>query len=104
LEYADGIPIRTRASFRAYGSFADSFSDYVNFLKSNPRYRDALAQADNPTAFANALQRAGYATDPAYAQKITAIVNGDTLHAALTPLQHSAELAQLKQADGLPLS
>ncbi|MHB8472770.1 MAG: flagellar assembly peptidoglycan hydrolase FlgJ [Gammaproteobacteria bacterium] len=104
LEYADGIAVRTRASFRAYGSFADSFNDYVDFLKSNPRYREALAQADNPAAFANALQRAGYATDPAYAQKITAIVNGDTLQTALTPLRQSAELAQLKQADGLPLS
>lgn len=104
LEYADGIAVRTRASFRAYGSFADSFNDYVDFLKSNPRYRDALAQADNPAAFADALQRAGYATDPAYAQKITAIVNGDTMQTALTPLRESAQLAQLKQADGLPLS
>lgn len=104
LEYSDGVAVRTRASFRAYGSFADSFNDYVDFLKRNPRYRDALAQADDPAAFANALQRAGYATDPAYAQKITGIVNGDTLQAALSPLRASAELAQLKQADGLPLS
>ena len=104
LEYSDGIPVRTRASFRAYGSFADSFSDYVDFLKSNPRYRQALAQVDDPQRFAGALQNAGYATDPAYARKISAIVNGDTLQSALAPVQAPANIAQVKPPSGWPLS
>lgn len=104
LEYANGIPVRTRATFRAYGSFADSFSDYVDFLKSNPRYRDALAQAGNPNAFTSALQQAGYATDPSYARKINAIVNGDTLQGAVTQIKQQSEIAQLKQSGSWPLS
>ena len=104
LEYANGIPIRTRATFRAYGSFADSFSDYVDFLKSNPRYREALAQAGNPNAFTTALQQAGYATDPSYARKIHAIVNGDTLQDAVTQIKQQADIAQLKQPGNWPLT
>lgn len=104
LEYTNGIPVRTRATFRAYGSFADSFSDYVDFLKSNPRYRDALAQAGNTNSFTSALQQAGYATDPSYAQKINAIVNGDTLQGAVIQLKQQAEIAQLKQPGNWPLS
>ena len=104
LEYDNGIPVRTRAAFRSYGSYADSFSDYVDFLKSNPRYRQALAQAGNPQQFASALQNAGYATDPAYAQKISAIVNGDTLQGALAPLQQAAAITQIKLSDAGPLS
>jgi len=104
LEYENGYPIRTRATFRAYGSFADSFSDYVDFLKNNPRYRDALAQAGNPNAFTTALQQAGYATDPSYAQKINAIVTGDTLQGAVTRIRQQAEIAQLKQPGSWPLS
>ncbi len=104
LEYADGVPVRTRATFRAYSSFADSFSDYVDFLKNNPRYRNALAQADNPNGFASALQQAGYATDPSYARKINAIVNGDTLQGAVTQIKEQADIAQLKQSGTWPLS
>ncbi len=104
LEYSNGIPTRTSATFRAYGSMADSFSDYVNFLKSNPRYRNALAQAGNPQAFTTALQQAGYATDPSYAQKINAIVNGDTLQGAVSQIKQQADIAQLKQPGNTPLS
>jgi flagellar protein FlgJ len=104
LEYSNGIAVRTRASFRSYGSFADSFSDYVDFLKSNPRYSQALAQAGDPQRFASALQNAGYATDPAYARKISAIVNGDTLHGALAPVQGQTDIAEVKPSNGWPLS
>jgi flagellar protein FlgJ len=33
--------------------------------------------------FAKGLQRAGYATDPAYADKLNRIINGPTLRMAL---------------------
>jgi flagellar protein FlgJ len=73
LEYRDGVMRQERANFRAYDSVAESFSDYVDFLRSNPRYREVL-QGLSGTEYAAALQRAGYATDPEYAAKIGAIL------------------------------
>ncbi|RMF17805.1 MAG: flagellar assembly peptidoglycan hydrolase FlgJ [Gammaproteobacteria bacterium] len=74
-EYVGGQPIRTRAPFRAYNSWTESFRDYVNFLNSNPRYQPALEQVADPEAYTEALQAAGYATDPAYSQKILRILH-----------------------------
>ena len=74
LEYRDGVAVRERADFRAYGSFEESFDDYVAFLRSNPRYTEALASAHDPQAYVQGLQEAGYATDPNYAKKIGSIL------------------------------
>lgn len=87
LEFRAGVIHPENASFRAYDSVADGFNDYVQLLKSNPRYRAALELANNPGHFAHALQRAGYATDPAYGQKILGILNGDVLGAAIGALK-----------------
>ncbi len=73
LEYVDGLPAHRQALFRAYGSFEESFQDYVALLKGSPRYADALSRADNPEAFMWGLQQAGYATDPRYAEKVLRI-------------------------------
>ena len=83
LEYRDGLPRRTRASFRAYASYRESFDDYVAFLRSSPRYREALASAPDPDRYFSALQQAGYATDPRYAEKIDALLNGPEMQRAL---------------------
>ncbi|CAK0778329.1 flagellar protein FlgJ [Gammaproteobacteria bacterium] len=90
LEYQDGIAVRRQDPFRAYNSFTDSFSDYAHFLRSNPRYQDALDQADDPEAFLHGLQAAGYATDPAYARKVASVLHGDTLRSALANLDDGA--------------
>ncbi len=82
-EYEDGTMQRTRADFRAYDSVAESFADYTRFLKSNPRYADALRHNGDARHFVQGLQQAGYATDPGYADKIMKIANGRTLNAAL---------------------
>ena len=82
LEFRDGLPRREFARFRAYDSIADSFRDYVNFLRGNPRYERALAKADEPEAFVTELQQAGYATDPRYAEKIIDILRRDTWQVA----------------------
>jgi flagellar protein FlgJ len=79
IEYRDGLPQPEKASFRAYDSLEESLEDYVNFLQDNPRYEQALEQAENPVAYLQALQRAGYATDPNYAEKIDTIFRGSTL-------------------------
>jgi flagellar protein FlgJ len=74
LEYRDGIAERERAFFRRYDSFESSFSDYVDFIKSNGRYQDALKVASDGGAYTRELAKAGYATDPRYAEKIMSIL------------------------------
>jgi flagellar protein FlgJ len=73
LEFEGGVPVPRQARFRAYDSAADSFRDYVSVLRDNPRYAAALNTGSDTKAFTTALQRGGYATDPAYARKISAI-------------------------------
>jgi flagellar protein FlgJ len=75
-EYENGAAVGTTGQFRAYDSRAQSFQDYVSLLRSNPRYAAALNTGGNVQAFASALQQGGYATDPNYASKITAIAAG----------------------------
>ncbi|MBV1892255.1 MAG: glucosaminidase domain-containing protein, partial [Gammaproteobacteria bacterium] len=72
LEYRDGIARRERADFRAYASIEQAFDDYVSFLSEQPRYSEALNTVGDKD-FAEALQSSGYATDPAYAEKILAV-------------------------------
>ena len=82
LEYRDGVAQREQAAFRSYGSYEESFNDYVSFLKSSPRYQNALQQAANPFAYVDALQQAGYATDPEYSNKISRIYSGELISQA----------------------
>jgi len=74
-EYVHGVPHRKVEKFRAYDSYEDSFRDYANMLRSNPHYQKVLASAGNASQFAQGLQRAGYATDPHYAAKLTQIID-----------------------------
>lgn len=73
-EYIGGVARKVTAKFRAYASYAESFSDYARLMKNSPRYA-AVTQADTPREFAQGLQQAGYATDPAYADKLTRVIN-----------------------------
>jgi flagellar protein FlgJ len=74
-EFVDGVAQKVIAKFRAYGSYAESFSDYARLMKDSPRYAPVLASAGSAQEFARGLQRAGYATDPAYADKLTRTIN-----------------------------
>lgn len=78
LEYRDGVAAKELASFRAYDSLEQSFRDYADFLRSNPRYEKAL-RAGDADEFVQGLQEAGYATDPAYAEKIRKIMDSPLL-------------------------
>lgn len=75
LEYDGQTAYTEKAKFRAYGSMAEAFDDYARFLQDNPRYADALRVGDDPSAYAHALQQAGYATDPNYGNKISQLLN-----------------------------
>ncbi|WP_410477452.1 glycoside hydrolase family 73 protein [Paenibacillus sp. B2(2019)] len=68
-EEVDGVRVPTTSKFRSYSSVAGSFADHSDFLLKNSRYRFALSK-ENPYEFANELQRAGYATDSQYANKL----------------------------------
>jgi flagellar protein FlgJ len=67
------VPVARTEKFRAYGSTTDSVKDYVSLIRDNPRYAGALNTGSDTGAFAGALSRGGYSTDPAYAQKLSAI-------------------------------
>ena len=89
LEYENGVASKRQATFRAYDSFEDSFNDYVQFLKQNPRYQQALEKVDSNEDFIKGLQKAGYATDPAYAKKILSILGREQL-TELTPAKSTS--------------
>ncbi|WP_307390607.1 flagellar assembly peptidoglycan hydrolase FlgJ [Pseudomonas cedrina] len=72
-EFRDGAMVKETAQFRSYNSYQDSFHDLVTLLQSNDRYKEVVKSADNPEQFVRELQKAGYATDPAYASKISQI-------------------------------
>ncbi|MBK3510209.1 MULTISPECIES: flagellar assembly peptidoglycan hydrolase FlgJ [unclassified Pseudomonas] len=72
-EFRDGSMVKETAQFRSYNSYQDSFHDLVTLLQSNDRYKEVVKSADNPEQFVRELQKAGYATDPDYASKISQI-------------------------------
>ncbi|MGX0888820.1 flagellar protein FlgJ [Pseudomonas sp. ADAK2 TE3594] len=92
-EFRNGEMVKETAEFRSYASYKDSFHDLVTLLQSNNRYQDVLKSADNPEQFVRELQKAGYATDPDYASKISQIAKQMTSYqnyaaagASTTPL------------------
>ena len=79
LEFEEGLPVRRSERFRAYDSLEEAMADYVDLIRESPRYREALDSGDDAAAFASALQAGGYATDPAYAEKIERVAGSDSL-------------------------
>jgi len=74
-EYVNGVPQKTVARFRAYNSYEESFRDYARLINESPRYAQARQQTGSVYAYASGLQRAGYATDPDYANKLSRAIN-----------------------------
>lgn len=74
-EVFNGRSTYVNASFRAYNSPAQSFIDHGKFLTDNKRYAGAFKHTDNPKAFAAAIQKAGYATDPNYAKTLGGVID-----------------------------
>jgi flagellar protein FlgJ len=73
-EYQGGAPTKQVASFRAYSSYAEAFQDYAHMISSNPRYSAVLQQGGDANGMAQAVQKAGYATDPNYADKLVRVM------------------------------
>jgi flagellar protein FlgJ len=85
-EFEGGARVARVADFRAYGSADECMQDYARVLGRNPRYAGALNTGSDAAAFASALQRGGYATDPDYANKLVSVTR------------------QLKSADVAPIT
>jgi len=85
MEYIHGQPVQQTSDFRAYNSFAQSFDDYANLIKNSPRYNAYFKDIDTETrkpeqslhndSYIRALHKAGYATDPDYANKVLRVLN-----------------------------
>ncbi len=73
VEFERGVAESRVETFRAYDSPADGFADYARLLANNPRYAGAVGTGADAAAFAQGLQSGGYATDPRYAEKLTAV-------------------------------
>ncbi|MDO8465982.1 MAG: flagellar assembly peptidoglycan hydrolase FlgJ [Gallionella sp.] len=73
-EYKNGVPSKQVEKFRAYSSYAEAFKDYAELLGDNPRYADVLRLDGDAVGMARALQKAGYATDPQYADKLVSVM------------------------------
>lgn len=72
-EVYDNEIVSIKADFRAYNSFEESIQDHSNFLLNNKRYSKATSATD-PIDVCDELQKAGYATDPAYSTKLKALI------------------------------
>lgn len=72
-EYENGEAVKVKAKFRVYSSYLEALSDYVGMLTRNKRY-SAVTTAATAEQGAQALQNAGYATDPNYARKLTSMI------------------------------
>ena len=73
LEFSGGKMNEVAARFRAYESPEHCLDDYARLLSGNPRYAGALGTGSDATAFAAALKKGGYATDPDYVNKLASV-------------------------------
>jgi peptidoglycan hydrolase FlgJ len=78
-EYVNGKATKVVQKFRAYDSYTEAFADFARVMRGNSRYAQVLAKGNDAAAYAQGLQRAGYATDPQYAQKLQKVIER-TLH------------------------
>jgi len=74
-EFLNGAMQSSAALFRAYDSEQQSIHDFGDFIRQNPRYHQALEQAADPERFIREIHKAGYATDPDYADKAIEVLH-----------------------------
>ncbi len=91
LEYRQGVARQEKAKFRVYQDVQESLQDYVDFIRQQPRYQEALAVSHDTANYFQQLQAAGYATDPNYAQKILQVMNGSVLKEVRNLLKNSGQ-------------
>jgi flagellum-specific peptidoglycan hydrolase FlgJ len=91
-EFLNGEKVNLPQPFRSYGSPEEAVNDYVSFLKNNKRYeRAGVFQAQSSSEYFGALQKAGYATDPNYASKLTNATESTGKQVAMLNLSSSGQ-------------
>jgi flagellar protein FlgJ len=99
LEFRDGVMKTELAQFRAYDSMPHALSDYVRLIQSSPRYDGALKHDGDAEHYLHGLQRAGYATDPDYADKILNIMRGRTFGQTLASLEMIQDQSPIEETN-----
>jgi flagellar rod assembly protein/muramidase FlgJ len=100
-EFINGAAQKVRGQFRAYGSYQESFNDYARLISQSPRYANAMRNLGDPQAFASALQQAGYATAPNYAQVLSSVIQTTQRMQESVPALASTPLPTTAQVLGL---
>lgn len=72
-EYINGKKVLVNSKFRAYDSVEQSLEDYAKLITGNNRY-NKVKNSETVETYFEELQKAGYATDPNYANKLKKIV------------------------------
>lgn len=96
-EFVDGKARKMTEGFRAYGSYEESMRDWARLISQSPRYSAVVRDGQTVEGFAQGLQKAGYATDPDYASKLTRVINS-TL--ALKRAARTADITRKDAATG----
>jgi flagellar protein FlgJ len=91
-EYVNGKPVTTLEKFRTYASYGEALQDFARLVSGNPRYAGVVANAGDAGAYAQGLQKAGYATDPRYAEKLTTAIRLVTRHTGGASASATAQL------------
>lgn len=78
-EHINGKDVTVPAKWRKYPNWLACINDHALFLINNPRYKLAFSHCDDAEAFTKAIAIAGYATDPAYADKIISVIRSHNL-------------------------
>ncbi|MDR2963014.1 MAG: glucosaminidase domain-containing protein [Bacteroidales bacterium] len=67
--------------FRVYPTATESFKDHSEFIKNGPRYATLFSyEKTDYKNWAHGLKKAGYATNPQYAQMLIKIIEDHELH------------------------
>jgi flagellar protein FlgJ len=74
-EFLDGGWQNVQAKFKTYDNVEESINGFTNFILENPRYAKAIEHAEDPERFLQEIHKAGYATDPQYANKAISILH-----------------------------
>jgi flagellum-specific peptidoglycan hydrolase FlgJ len=78
-EFVNGQWVNTVALFRVYHNFTESIEDHGRLLATSGYYKRAMAENQDPDAFANALTGV-YATDPDYGAKLISLMQNFGLY------------------------
>lgn len=80
-EFSNGTYSKHHACFRKYESAKDSYRDHSEFLASRSHYSSLFELASTDyKGWAKGLSKAGYATDPKYADKLIMVIQQHNLN------------------------